>query len=103
METKINPVVRAINQFYMLMREYSEYGAEDSEPRWFFMSLLEKAMRGDEFPEIDPSDWELYSTVDTDNEVANELTAKAKQLYDLIMESKHHDVVEAADRFGVEV
>ena len=103
MNNNINPVKRAINQFYSLMRDYSEYGAEDSEPRWFFNHLLGKAFRGEDFPDVEPGDWQLYSTMDVENEVANELTAKARQLYDLIMEAKHHDVVEAAEWFGIEI
>lgn len=99
---KGNPVTRAINQFYQLMSEYGDYGAADSEPQRFFHHLLKKAVSGDDFPEVDPADWELYSTVDIDNEVAEELTAKAKELHYFIMEAKHHHVAEAADWFGIE-
>jgi hypothetical protein len=99
---KPNPVIKAITEFYQLLQEYADYGADDSEPRHFFVYLLEKSLKGDDFPEVNPEDWQLYSTVDTDQEVADELTAKAKQLHDLITESKYFHVVEAAERFGLE-
>lgn len=96
-------IKQKIIAFHELMREYADYGACDTEPRNFFYSLLEKSVRGEELPEeIEADEWQLYSTADTNNEIADELTEKYRQLHYDIQEAPHKEIVEACNYYGFE-
>jgi len=96
-------ITEQIKQFMRLMHEYREYGTTDSEPQSAFYALLESSFLGNDFDEnLGPEYWELYSSMDNSEEVANELTAKYKELHHAIQEAPHKEIIEASNYFGIE-
>lgn len=92
-----------IKAFLKLMQEYAKYGAVDTEPRNEFYNLLEASFKGEDFPDdYESENWQLYSSVEGVEEVAEELTAKYRQLHHAIQEAPHKQIVEASNYFGIE-
>lgn len=92
-----------IQAFLKLMNEHSDFGAQDSEPQAVFYNLIGDSFTGKDFPEdFDSNKWQLYSSMEGCDEVANELTAKYRQLHDEIQEAPHKEIVEASNYFGIE-
>lgn len=92
-----------IKAFLKLMHEHRNNGATDSEPRNAFYRLLEDSFAGKDFDEdLDGDYWELYSSMEDSQDIANELTAKYKELHYAIQEAPHKQIVDAANYFGIE-
>lgn len=92
-----------IKSFLALMHENRNFGAIDTEPRQAFYSLLESSFAGKDLDEdMEPDFWQLYSSMEGSEEVANEFTAKYKQLHYAIQEAPHKQIIEAANYFGLE-
>ena len=92
-----------IKSFLKFMEEQRDFGAGDTEPRQKFYELLESSFRGEDFPDdFDGDEWQLYSSMEESKEVAEELTAKYRQLHYAIQEAPHKQIVEAANYFGLE-
>lgn len=94
---KLNALVKA---FEDKQSKYSEFGAWDSEPRWFFESLMRKAIQGESFPTVKAEDWELYSTKPGWKSAAKSLTTAAKKIFDTLQNAPYKDVRELANYYG---
>lgn len=66
----------------------SRWGSGDSEPRNFYLDLMERALDGTPWSEpVDPERWELFSSVPGWRKAANRMTAAAKRVYTAIQAS----------------
>lgn len=96
-------VKNKVQAFLKLMGEHSDFGAQDSEPQAMFRYLIENSFAGKDFPEeFEGDNWQLYNKMEGCDEVANELTAKYKELHHAIQEAPHKEIVEASNYFGLE-
>jgi hypothetical protein len=93
-------IKQEVEKFRKLQNSLSAFGASDSEPRWFFADLMEKAVKGESLPEIKPDNWQLYSSESGWKSAAQKLTRAATTLFKKIQKSAHSDVLEASEYYG---
>lgn len=89
-----------VRKFEKLQSSLSDWGASDSEPNWFFASLMRKAIKGDPMPEIKAENWELYTSESGWRGAAQKLTRAVTALYKKIQTAPHSEVLALSQYYG---
>ena len=90
---------KEIKKMNALMSSFSDYGATDSEPDWYFTKLMRRAIKGEPMPVIKDSNWELYESREGWQNAAKALTEEASSLYVLIQSSSLIEVKKIESMF----
>lgn len=83
---------KEIKGFFDLQKTLSSFGANDSEPIWYFTFLVNRAIEGKALPNITIHHWQLYDHSGWE-EAAETLTKEASRIYHLIQSSPVIEVV----------
>lgn len=90
-------------EFEELMTQHRKFGANDTEPRFHFKNALYCKIHKevDKIPK-NANDWELYSSMEGSDVVAEELTKALKPIIDSIENTPHKEVKEVVYWYGIE-